>query len=209
MKCHVADGQLVICLEGKIDSSNASSMSDGISEALAGHPGMPYILDAEGLEYISSAGLRVLLTLSHQSEAPLTVQNVSPEVFDIMEVTGFTRILNVKRRMRSISIDGCPEIGHGAVGTVYRIDTDTIVKVYKKQVRLTSIEAEQQRARQAFLSGIPTAIPYDIVRVGEQYGAVFEMVKAENCNDLIVQQPERIDEVLATYVELMRALHSI
>jgi len=42
------------------------------------------------------------------------VLNVSPVVYDIFDVTGFTKLLNVKRRPREISVEGCEEIGSGA-----------------------------------------------------------------------------------------------
>ncbi len=45
------------------------------------------------------------------------------------------------------------------------------------------IKREQSRARMAFVKGIPTAISYDIVRVGSQYGSVFELLQARSFND--------------------------
>ena len=67
-------------------------------------------LDAENLEYISSAGLRVLLKLKKRLKKELTVRNVSDEVFDIFDVTGFSDIFNIERQMRRISIKGCKKI---------------------------------------------------------------------------------------------------
>ena len=111
--------------------------------------------------------------------------------------------------MREISVDGCPVIGRGAIGTVYRLDADTIVKVYGIPDSLEMIEKEQQRAKQALILGIPTAISYDVVRVGDKYGSVFEMVQAENCNDLIVKAPEKLEEILPVYVDLLRTVHRV
>ena len=93
----------------------------------------------------------------------------------ILDTTGMTGLLDVRRKMREISVEGCEIIGSGAVGTVYRLDEDTVVKVYRdKEKSLPLIEEERKAAQQAFLMGIPTAIPFDTVKVGEQYGAVFE-----------------------------------
>jgi hypothetical protein len=44
---------------------------------------------------------------------------------------------------RKISLSGCEVIGRGAIGTVYRIDDETIVKVYEKHVPLETIERER------------------------------------------------------------------
>ena len=208
MKHDVENDYLVIQLEGRIDSENATDIETDIHSLLENHPG-DYILDAENLEYISSAGLRVLLRLMKSDRAPLILRNASPEVYEILDITGFTSLISVKRRIRKISIAGCPEIGHGAIGKVYRIDPDTIVKVYNSNVSLESIETEQQRAKQAFLKGIPTAITFEIVRVGEQYGAVFELLKAENCNDMLVRSPERSESIIHDYVNLMKTVHHV
>lgn len=70
---------------------------------------------AKKLEYISSAGLRVLLKLT-KSVGEVSIVNVSPEVYEIFDVTGFTSILNVKKALREISVDGCEVIGAGGAG---------------------------------------------------------------------------------------------
>ena len=48
-------------LEGRIDSGNAAKVEEKVMAQLAGHPDAAVVLDAEALEYISSAGLRVIL----------------------------------------------------------------------------------------------------------------------------------------------------
>ena len=134
---------------------------------------------------------------------------MSPEVYEILEITGFTQILNVVRKPRRISVKGCPVIGRGAVGTVYRLDEDTIVKLYDIPDSLPMIENEQKRSKQAFLRGIPTAISYDIVCSDGVYGSVFEMVKARNCNDVIVEEPERTDEIIRAYTAFLKTVHGV
>ena len=69
------------------------------------------------------------------------------------------------------------------------------------------IENEQLRAKQAFRSGIPTAISYDIVRVGDSYGSVFEMLKAKTLNDLVIENPENVDDITAKYVDFIKTVH--
>ena len=124
-------------------------------------------------------------------------------------MTGFKDLLNIKKKLRELSIDGCEVIGRGAIGTVYRIDDDTVVKVYNIPDCLPMIENEQKRAKQAFLKGIPTAISYDVVKVGDNFGSVFEMLKASTYNDLIVEQPERTDEIVRQYAKFIRQLHDV
>ena len=55
------------------------------------------------------------------------------------------------KKMREISIEGCPEIGRGAHGIVYRTAPDMLVKVYNENVPLDSILKERELARWAFV----------------------------------------------------------
>jgi uncharacterized protein (TIGR02172 family) len=194
-------------LEGKIDSTNSPQVRKELEEIVAANPGMEPVLDAEGLSYISSAGLRVLLQLTKSLGKQLTMRNVTPEVYEIMDITGFTDILNVRKKLRELSVEDCEIIGRGAIGTVYRIDDDTIVKVYEIPDCLPMIENEQKRAKQAFLYGIPTAISYDVVKVGDSYGSVFELLNASSFSKILATEPERMDWCVKEYVDMLRKIH--
>ena len=201
--------RVVIYPEGRIDSNNASQLEDRIKEAERSHPDKALTIDFGSVSYISSAGLRVLMAASKRRKAPLTVREVSPEVYEILDVTGFTTLLNVERRLREISVEGCEVIGAGANGTVYRIDPDTIVKVFRASYPLDMIRDEQRRARKAFMKGVPTAIPFDVVRVGDSYGSVFELVNARTYNDALIEQPENEESIIRRYAGLIREVHAI
>jgi len=209
MRTETEESRIVAYLEGRISSANAEETQRELLTIMENHPGRTLELDAGGLEYISSAGLRVLMLLARKQNNTLTVRNVTPEVYEILEMTGFTSILNVKKKLRELSVEGCEIIGRGAVGTVYRIDEDTIVKVYEMPDSIPMIENEQKRAKQAFLKGIPTAISYDVVKVGEHYGSVFELLKATDYNDLIREAPERKEKIVREYADFLRQIHSI
>ena len=209
MRTETEDGRVIAYLEGRISSTNSEELRRELSELLNKNKDRELIADAGALEYISSAGLRVLLTVTKLLGHPLTVRNVSPEVYEIFEITGFTSILHVRKKLRELSVEGSEIIGHGAMGTVYRIDEDTIVKVYDIPDSIPMIEQEQKRAKQAFLKGIPTAISYDIVRVGDRYGSVFEMLKASNYNDVLRSAPERKEEIVRDYALFLRKVHAV
>ena len=209
MRTKLEQDHIIIFPEDRIDAANAAQVQSELEAVIAANPGKEPVIDAGALSYISSAGLRVLLKLTKSLKKPLSVRNVTPEVYDIFEVTGFTELLDVKKKLRELSVEGCEIIGRGAIGTVYRIDDDTIVKVYEIPDCLPMIENEQKRAKQAFLKGIPTAISYDVVKVGDKYGSVFEMLKASTYNDLIVEQPERTEEIVHQYARFIRQLHTV
>ncbi|MBP0972696.1 MAG: anti-sigma factor antagonist [Oscillospiraceae bacterium] len=209
MRTNIENDRVIVFSEGRIDSTNAAAFGKELEEIAAANPGRELVIDAEELEYISSAGLRVLLQLLKKQNDQLEVRNVTLEVYEIMDMTGFTDLMQVTKRLRKFSVEDCEEIGRGAVGTVYRVDDDTIVKVYEEPDCLPMIENEQKRAKQAFLKGIPTAISYDVVKVGDKYGSVFELLRAKTFNDLIIEQPENREAIVQRYVRFIRNIHEV
>ena len=188
-------------IKGKIDSTNAPEFEKEIMAAL------PTEIDAKELEYISSAGLRVLMKL-RKAVGDVTVVNVSSEVYEIFDVTGFTSILTVKKALREISVEGCEVIGAGGYGTVYRLDPETIVKVYH-HAGLDFIEKERELSKKAFLLGVPTAISFDTVKVGEKYGVVYEMLEAKTVAQLITANPASLQQLGQLSAITLKKLHAI
>ena len=114
-----------------------------------------------------------------------------------------------KKKLREISIDGCRQIGEGAHGIVYQTAPDMLVKVYRESESLDEIRKEQALSRWAFVKGLPTAIPFDVVRIGEHYGTVFELLDAKTASEYIAESPEHLDWFIEKSVELMKRVHAI
>ena len=197
---------MTVALNGRIDSTNAAAAEKEIASSTEGFAG-ELVLDAENLQYISSAGLRVILRLKKANKTTRIV-NVSPDVYEIFDMTGFTEMMEIAKAYRNISIDGCEVIGEGANGKVYRIDPDTIVKVYKNHDALEEIHNERELARKAFVMGVPTAIPYDVVRVGDLYGSVFELLNAKSFAKLMIADPSQADALARDSVEILKTMHA-
>ena len=200
----------MIHLSGRIDSENASMIEEEIVRALEEQEGDKIIFDASELDYISSAGLRILMRIGKQTGKPMQVTGVSLEIYDIFEMTGFTEIMEVKKKIREVSVEGCPVIGKGFFGTVYRLDNDTIVKLYNSpdSDSIRMIENERKMARTAFIKGIPTAISYDTVRCGNHYGSVFELLEAKTMNEILVADLSKADELVREYAEFVKLVHN-
>ncbi|MBO6229590.1 MAG: anti-sigma factor antagonist [Ruminiclostridium sp.] len=209
MKTATENNILTIFLAGRIDTNNAAQTESKIFAAVDNANGADIIIDAEKLEYISSAGLRVLMKLRKSIDKPLPVINVSRDVYDIFETTGFTELLDVKRALREISVDGCEFIGAGAYGKVYRIDPETIAKIYRLEVSLAFVERERNVSQKAFLLGVPTAISYDVVKCDDSYGVVYELVDAQTVGNAIKNDRERVSELAGRCAGLLKKLHSI
>ncbi len=207
MNFSINNDVLTIKLMGRIDTSNAQGISEQVQQLVAENSHASVVIDAEELEYISSAGLRVVLNLK-RAEENVSIINTTTNVYEIFEITGFTEIIDVSKAYRKLSVDGCKVIGQGAKGTVYRYAEDTIVKVYNSFVDLDKIKKERELAKSAFVMGVPTAIPYDIVRVGDQYGSVFELLDAKSYSQLIDSDPDNFDKYVGEFVNLLKIIHS-
>ena len=203
------DNTVTIILDGRIDSNNAPQVEKEILSLIKECDGKEISFDAKDLEYISSAGLRVLLKAQKTQKKPIQIINVSRDVYDIFETTGFSELFDVKKRLREISIDGCELIGRGATASVYRIDKETIVKVFNENVDSIMALRENEKAKAAFLAGIPTAISYDLVKVGNCLGTVFELLDAETLQSVIENDKEHIAEHIAGFAREIRSLHQI
>lgn len=206
MKTQNENNTLTLFLEGRIDTTNAAATEAEIMSAIEGAENI--VIDAENLEYISSAGLRVLMKLRKTVGKPLPVINVSRDVYDIFETTGFTELLDVRKAPRKISLEGCEVIGQGGHGKVYRLDEETIIKVYHDKSPLSLIEKEREYAKNAFVNGVPSAIAYDIVQTEEGYGLVFELAGATTVSKAIMSQPERLQEFAVKLGQLLKKLNS-
>ena len=209
MKTTLENNTLTLCLEGRIDSTNAQTLEAKLFDAVNANPGAEIAIDAGGLEYISSAGLRVLMKLRKQVGKALPVLNVSPEVYDIFDMTGFTELLEVHKALRQLNVERLPIIGAGATAKVYRIDRETVVKVFKPNTSMQIIRQENERSKNAFLNGIPTAISYDLVKVGDCYGSVYELLDAQDFLTILENDKAHLDENIARFARAIKAMHRI
>lgn len=205
---------VIICLEGSLDTATSAQASAEINAQLPASTSQ-LTVDASHLEYISSSGLRILLSLSKRF-TNFRVTDVQPQVYEVLETTGFTKIMTVERARRLLSVDGCPMIGIGGVGKVYRLDGDTIIKVFREGTTMDEVSREITMSKEAFVLGMPTAISFDVVKVkptaegeAECYGLVYELLKADTLSYVIKYHPDQIDTFARKYAELFRQIHQI
>ena len=199
---------LYVAIEGRIDASNAAEAEEKIFNIKNDNPGKHTVVDADRLEYISSAGLRVILRL-RKEEPKLAIINVAPDVYEVFDMTGFTDMVTVEKAYQRMSVEGCEFIAKGANGAVYRYDDETIVKTYFAKDALPEIKQERENARRAFVLGINTAIPYGIVRVGDGYGTVTELLNADSVTKLIRNNPDDLTAAAKYYIDMLKSIHAI
>ena len=200
---------LTIYLGGRIDTDNAEQISAELTRIRGENPNGSVSLDAQALQYISSAGLRSLLKF-RKKEAEVYIVNVSPEIYEILDVTGFRRLFQVEKALRVIRPEDCEVIGQSGRGSICRIDRDTIVRVYDETVSLDAIRREQKNDHTALLLGIPAAISYDMVKYGDsQYGIVYEMADAGTLSEALLKHPEKREEYAGKYARFVKEYQDI
>jgi uncharacterized protein (TIGR02172 family) len=118
-------------------------------------------------------------------------------------------MITVEKAYQRMSVEGCEFIAKGANGAVYRYDDETILKTYFAKDALPEIKQERENARRAFVLGINTAIPYGIVRVGDGYGTVTELLNATSVTKLIRKDPEDMSLAAKYYIDMLKSIHAI
>jgi len=112
------------------------------------------------------------------------------------------------KKYKDLSIEGLELIGKGAKGDVYRVDDELVVKVYNSKNMFKDIERENELAKKAFVSGIPTAISFGVVTVGNRYGSLFELVNSITVSSLIRNNPDNLEEYAKVMADLAKQIHS-
>ena len=212
MNHSVENEQFVINMPESISGKNSSEIEQELSAVLAGNEGYPVVLDCMNMKYISSAGLRVLLKIEQEilDGDTMTLKNVSREVYEILEMTGFVDIFHVTKKLKHMSVSGKERIVTGVNGDLYRIGHDMMVKVYHAGVTMEEVEREHTLTQKALAAGIPTPISFDYVQVGEgQYGIVYEEIQGQSLADVLQKDISRLVPLSKQLGELVRRIHAM
>ncbi len=208
VKVETKDNLTYVFVSGSITSANAGKFEEAIADRPGDTDGI--IIDATELEFISSAGLRVILGAKKRcASKPFKVTGVNNDVKSVFDVTGFSEIMDIEGSVRQINIDGCELIGAGACGECYRVDDETIVKLYYSHVDNEEIEKEKAFAKKAFVMGVPTAISYDIVECNGRTGVMYELIKSKTLGELIKQDYANVDKYVEMYADMCKRVGSI
>lgn len=93
---NIDNGKAVFCLEGRLDTITAPELEKSLQESIEGVKSLTF--DFGNLEYISSAGLRVILAAQKlmTGKGEMKVCNLNETIKEIFEVTGFSDILTIE-----------------------------------------------------------------------------------------------------------------
>lgn len=198
-------------LTGRIDTATAPVVDEQIQEAIdkSAEPVTSLTFDCSALDYISSTGLRIILKYK-KLYPELEVINVSNDVFSVFEMTGFSRIMTIKKALRKINLEECQLLAHGANGEVYKVNDEEIVKLSLFAHAEANLVKEMEMAREAFVMGVPTAISFDTVEVSDgRTGIVMEALNSTTLAQQLKEHPEQLDSFIEPYINLFRTTNSI
>ena len=198
---------LRLYFSGKLNTDNAGAVEEEINQILNKENYSSLTLDFKDLQYISSVGLRLVLKLKQKHEQ-FKIVEVSDEVYEILSMTGFSEIMNVERKLKEIDLSNASVIGSGYFSSVYRIDKDTIVKVFNKISDDDQIERELRLAKKAFVLGIPTAISFDVVKANGLYGLRFEMLDCISLKDAFKENIYDYNGLVIKYANLLKKINT-
>jgi uncharacterized protein (TIGR02172 family) len=199
--------RMVVALHGRLDAASAPSVEarlalDGIREL---------ILDFADCPFISSCGIRTVL-MAHKRMASaggrMVARSLPPTVREIFDMTGLSSIIAIAKPVREISIEGLELLSQGVCGECFRLDAETVVKLYREGVAPEVAEQEKRYAKAAFVMGIPTAISYEVVSCGARSGIVFELLDAELFSAVIRRDLASIDLHAKRLSDIAKLLHS-
>lgn len=202
------DNLTYVVVNGSINTNTSDQFELSLLECTSDNDGI--IIDAKNVDYISSAGLRVILkTKKRCGNKIFKVINVCNDVKQVFDITGFSEIVDIESTLKEIDITNSKLIGAGACGECYRISDDEIVKLYFDNISDDEISKEKTLAKKAFVLGIPTAISYDIVECNGRKGVVYEMIKSQTMSELIQNDYQNKDKYLDMYSAVCKKIHSI
>ena len=201
-----AGDAVTLHLAGRLDATSAETPAVPSDMSLR-----RLVLDLADCPYVSSGGIRVILT-QHKRLAPLgggvELVNVQPEVRRVFDLTGLAQLVSVRDKAREISTDGLEYLAEGVFGEVFRVDDETIVKLYREGVDPAIVEKEKRFSRAAFIAGIPTPISFDVVTSGNRFGVAYELLRAESLAAMMRREPDRLDEHARLLATLARTIHA-
>ncbi|WP_051656439.1 HD domain-containing protein [Butyrivibrio sp. AE3004] len=113
------------------------------------------------------------------------------------------------RKYKEVSIDGCKMIGWGSKSKVYRYNDELVIKVFNQNNTYRDVEREIAHSRKAFVLGVPTAISFGIVSVGNRYGAMYELLDSETISTLIAKNPALAEKYAKKMAYICREIHNI
>lgn len=168
-------GILIITVKGRVDSSTAQQFQQDVNAVLNQQQDdvAELIIDFLQLEFISSMGLRVLLTLRRKYKE-MRIVNCSSAVFNVFKMTGFTSIITIEEYLPQTSLDGLTPIP--GQPDLYSLSAETMIKVFPEGTTKNDVDRIVKMTKKAFVMEVPTPMTFEMKTVGEKVGLIYENI---------------------------------
>ena len=207
IKIERKNGVVIFVLEGRMDSNNSIDFSNILMSNIQRDKDKSVTFDCKKLDYISSAGLRVLLSLRKKEKLNVKLINVSDEVNNILDTTGFSQIFEVSKAIEDISGTLVKLMGETSDLAMYKMPDDTILKLYPAGTQLEDVEKELRYTKATLVSGVPTLISYYIVIYNGRYGIIYEMPNVKTVSAMIDFQKWKLGHYSEEMGKTLRLIH--
>ena len=180
--------------------------SEGLATALVGD-GM-FILDFAGVESVSFAALRVLISRRRAGKG-ISVINACEKVAERFEDSGVSALINVTRVPKPLDISEYSEFGGGFLSTAYNSqDGDSMLKMYGRNVPDEVVIREKNVARSVLLFGLNTPMVGTIYDCDGNKGLDFERIEGKRSfSRIISEEPSRMEELTVRFAKMCTQLH--
>lgn len=111
--------------------------------------------------------------------------------------------------MRELSIEGARKVCQAVTYESYMVDDETMVTLFTSPKALDEIEQQKANAREALTLGVPALFSFDVVKVGNQYGVIYEDLHAKSLGQQIMDDKDNFDHYVELYVNLIKKLHAV
>lgn len=184
-------------LPAYITSDTADKVEADLFNRFAPNSDKDIILDASELNYISSAGLRLLLKFRKLTINRITVANVNDAVIEILETTGFDSFFEIKPVTGAVASDICLYSDEDII--IYPAEDETVLLICDRFSELPDAERALITAREMQKNKLPAIISYKIMTKDLAYGVETETFEYESLKDCEADMP--------VFAGLLRALH--
>ena len=198
--------EIYIILSGIIDTSFADTLNEVIEKAHLEFSNAKIILDFTKVSIITNSCVEYLLKYINEG-VKLQLVGVNKEVSVVLKLTGIDSKLEMENEVKSIDVSNCKLLGKGFHSEVYKLDDETIAKIYYDLPSIDTLISERIMAKQAFVKGVPTEISFGLCESNGKAGLMYELVDADTLLSVFVKDPNNIEKYIPEYVSLVKRIH--
>ena len=119
------------------------------------------------------------------------------------------KLKNKYKNIRQLDLSDTELVGGGNTADIYKIDEETMYKVYKPFISFEEIKREHMNSRKTFISGIPSPVTFNVFKNDEVYATKLEYLDGINLGQAFMKFPERFDELVTKYADFLKEIRTI